>query len=557
MKNKYKILLVISVIALLVGITSFTFAYLRGTKVQSGTNVISAVSCLNVSIVKESNAINLKDAFPITDETALKSKNPYKFTVRNMCPNFIEAEVNLESLAVSNQLDKKYIKVYIKSEDMAEPTISILDSLEDRTPILENATSDSLTSVNIEPYGEKDFELRLWLDNNTTNEQGMGKYYEGKVVINTVPQPEGILVYGVRRDINSESSAWERIGASANFVANAQIGETPVVNDFDSVYPWSHIETYSYNTSTGEEISLSEVGVNNFPFIGTHGQVLTRIPEFYYKRYQQLEEGDKTYEYIFISPENLEGFTKSEQFSVGRYTMNNSSDGIYSKSGVLPVVNLVITDFRTNANSLGSEFGQLDYRYFILQLLYLVEYADYNSQSKLGLGHTSTLSSGTRISSGGCDSLGMKSGTLINDGKHSMIYRGIEDIYGNVFQYIDGINISNYIAYICTDPSQYKAISYTGCYEKIGYANFNISGKYISKLGYDPNHPLISLPIASDGSDSTYVTDRYNISEENNIAYVGGRWDSGLDAGLWYWALNNNQSTYLNYGIGGRLLRFN
>ena len=84
-------------------------------------------------------------------------------------------------------------------------------------------------------------------------------------------------IYGVKRDIDTSSSAWERIDASKDFVANAQIGSTAVRNDFDNVYPWSAIDTYSYNLTTKEEISLSEVGIDNFPFDGSHGEILTRI----------------------------------------------------------------------------------------------------------------------------------------------------------------------------------------------------------------------------------------------------------------------------------------
>ena len=79
-------------------------------------------------------------------------------------------------------------------------------------------------------------------------------------------------------------------------------------------------------------------------------------------------------------------------------------------------------------------------------MLYLVEYADYDSQEMLGVGnsyHSGTLGV-SPSKSGECNSLGMKSGTLNNDGKHSMIYRVIEDIVGNADQFIDGINLKDY-----------------------------------------------------------------------------------------------------------------
>ena len=54
-------------------------------------------------------------------------------------------------------------------------------------------------------------------------------------------------------------------------------------------------------------------------------------------------------------------------------------DGVlHSYSGLIPEYNKNIAQFRTLATSLGEEFSLLDYRYFVIQMLYLVEYADYN-----------------------------------------------------------------------------------------------------------------------------------------------------------------------------------
>ena len=119
-----------------------------------------------------------------------------------------------------------------------------------------------------------------------------------------------------------------------------------------------------------------------------------------------------------------------------------SDTGVFrgrSVSGEGPSVYRTIGVFRESASTLGSEFSIMDYHYFVLQMLYLVEYADYDVQAKLGMGVVNT--SGTVIM-GGTDELGMNSGCLVNDGAHSMIYRGIEDIFGNVSEFIDGININ-------------------------------------------------------------------------------------------------------------------
>ena len=436
-------------------------------------------------------------------------------------------------------------------------------------------------------------------------------------------------IYGVRRALNNNSnSAWERIYASQTLVANATHDGSAVVNDFDKIYPWRDIKSYNYDTVNQEITAWYEDA--NFKFDGSNGEVLTRIPAFYWKRYR-----DDTYEYILITASAREDFNYSPAFSVGRYLTSYDGSKAHSYSGAYPEYSRSIVSFRTISKALGSDFGQMDYRYFILQLLYLVEYADYNSQTKLGSGISSmrlnandkalVAESGTNriiinstsagnfivgqqisigtssaenfgvaknrtitaiedYDSGGvtgkaisfdgdavdiavnnviwsspqkagqCDSLGMKSGCLVNDNKHAIIYRGIENIFGNIFQWVDSLNIKDHEAYICYDPAEYVSDKFTAPYQKLGYVNAD-SNNYIKALGYDSNHPLISLPTEVGGSSSTYVPDYYYQNTGNRVARVGGYLNNGAGDGLWCWYLSYGSSdTYWN--VGARLLRY-
>ena len=65
------------------------------------------------------------------------------------------------------------------------------------------------------------------------------------------------MVYGIKRDTSSTSTAWERIEDSIGLEANAVLPEssttvanTTVKNDFDNIYPWSEIKSYNYNANT-------------------------------------------------------------------------------------------------------------------------------------------------------------------------------------------------------------------------------------------------------------------------------------------------------------------
>lgn len=436
-------------------------------------------------------------------------------------------------------------------------------------------------------------------------------------------------LYGIKRKVNDNTSpAWERIGDSIGLVAKATKNGETVQNDFDSRYPWSEIISYNYDVIK-KKIN-AYYGDPTFKFDGTNGEVLTRIPEFYWKR--EIING---YEYIYIADYAIAGFNKSEEFSVGRYDACIDEDGkLHSYSGYSPSTNKNITQHRDAAKLLSDEFCMIDYRYFMLQMLYLVEYANYNSQSQLGNGiigirynandkaiiaqeRTNTIviatndyfkvgqqiaigttvdgvsickdrtitkiteyskdtTEGTAITfdgdpvniaigniihacaqkEGGCDSLGMKSGCLANDSQHAVIYRGIENIFGNVFNWIDGLNIQNYQAYICRNPKEYISDKFEVSYIKLGYVNCNEKDMYIKKLGFDEKNPDIALPIEIGGGagSSSGMCDFYYSSEGNRVAHVGGYFSGGSFAGLWCWNCSNSSVTsYLT--CGARLLK--
>ena len=436
-------------------------------------------------------------------------------------------------------------------------------------------------------------------------------------------------LYGIKRKVNDNtSSAWERIEDSVGLVAKATKNGEEVQNDFDNRYPWSEIISYNYNVE--EKKINAYYGDPTFKFDGSNGEVLTRIPEFYWKR--EIIDG---YEYIYISDYAIAGFNKSEEFSVGRYDACIDEDGkLHSYSGYSPSTNKNITQHRDAAKLLSDEFCMIDYRYFMLQLLYLVEYANYNSQSQLGNGivsmrytasdkaiiagettntiviatndyfkvgqqiaigttvdgvsickdrtiteiaeYSKDTTEGTAITfdgepvniaigniihacaqkEGGCDSLGMKSGCLANDSQHAVIYRGIENIFGNVFNWIDGLNIQEYQAYICRNPEEYTSDKFDGSYIKLGYMNCQERDMYIKKLGFDEKNPDIALPIEIGGGagSSSGMCDFYYSSEGNRVARVGGAFYYGAFAGLWCWGCSFSSTLSYLY-CGARLLK--
>lgn len=353
-------------------------------------------------------------------------------------------------------------------------------------------------------------------------------------------------IYGVKRLRNSSATTWERTDEAVGLTANATHDGSEVTNDFDNIYPWSGIISFDYDSS--QNLVTAYYGTPEFTFSpsDTNVNVFTKIPRFWYKRYED-EEG---YEIIQIADYPAAGFLESKEFAVARYPYQNSTSVPRSISGLFPLVNKSGQNFQSGAKSMNSNMCLFDWRALgAIQLLYLVEYADYFSQSILGNG----VSSGSKAVSGQLDSLGMKSGCLNNDTTHSVMYRGIEDIFGNVYQIIDGVNISNRQAYVCYDPSEYNFSKYDEAYTAVGYLNYSASG-FISKLGLDENNPLLMLPLESiDATDTTYVTDYYDYAS-GSIAYRhGGCYFNGTGCGIFFCPCDHNAS-YSGAHCGARLL---
>ncbi|WP_418693376.1 hypothetical protein, partial [Agathobaculum sp.] len=133
------------------------------------------------------------------------------------------------------------------------------------------------------------------------------------------------------------------------------------------------------------------------------------------------------------------------------------------------------------------------------------------------------------------------------DGKTAVQYRWIENLWGNVRQWVDGFNANGTTAYYCTDPSKYADDTSTG-YTEIG--TLPASG-YIKDLIVTDNGLLI--PKTTGGSETTYIPDYMWSSSGWRVLYVGGNWNNGTNAGLLYFNANNTSSNS-NSNISARLL---
>jgi len=73
-------------------------------------------------------------------------------------------------------------------------------------------------------------------------------------------------------------------------------------------------------------------------------------------------------------------------------------------------------------------------------------------------------------------------------------------------------------------------------------------------MGYDPAHPYAQLPITVGAIGDSQYKDYYYQNTGQRIARVGGAWDDGSRAGLFYWRLSVS-SAVADLLFGGRLLK--
>lgn len=136
-------------------------------------------------------------------------------------------------------------------------------------------------------------------------------------------------------------------------------------------------------------------------------------------------------------------------------------------------------------------------------------------------------------------------------GRTSFKWRGIEDPFGNLYEWVDGVLINDNKGYICNKPSLF-ASTLTADYKPLSYINANANG-YPFEMGYDENYPEAQFPIAVGAGSSTGYADYYYQNPGLRGAFFGGNAAAGTFAGLFFWHLGDAPSA-ANWSLGGRLM---
>ena len=247
-----------------------------------------------------------------------------------------------------------------------------------------------------------------------------------------------------------------------------------------------------------------------------------------------LDDTDSTYK----SGLNLAGMTAN---------LDLANDKLASVSGVYPLAGVTRAECRTLAANNGTGWHQLDFALWsAIQMLFLVERTTFSTQATLGIGNTagSYLASSTdqddspHTIAGASNSLGNGStdttsgaGVSAKPGTSFMSYRGIENWYGNCYNWADGINVNMATAgnvHVTNDYRDFADDTTTG-YTLLSSA-FPTATGFIRDILNTGAYFLSSSN--SGGSSTTFLTDQHFASAAvSKVVRVGASARDGAIAG--------------------------
>jgi hypothetical protein len=277
---------------------------------------------------------------------------------------------------------------------------------------------------------------------------------------------------------------------------------------------------------------------------------MIEIPRFYYKISRVGDFVD-----IKVSNVKQEGFTDwafsyngevKDRFYVGAYLgYVDGNNKLRSLSGKTVTGELTIGQFRTAAQANGTGYEQLSFnKLTALQVLFVLQFKNLNSQSALGAG----LTDGDFKSTGANDTNGMNYGTT--SAATQVKFNGIEDFWGNLNQWVDG--------YIAGAGGSDEIKIADGGFNDTGadYEAHALPQEVLDNSGFISDivgdNKAGFTPGGFSGSDSTYYGD-YGSVYTGSLPFFGGNAWEGSGAGAFQLYVYYS-ADYAAPNFGARLL---
>lgn len=339
-------------------------------------------------------------------------------------------------------------------------------------------------------------------------------------------------IYGVQWD-GTASTTWSRTDAAETFV-----NPTPAVNNgngsspFDTIMPWAGMVVED-DATAGK---------------------LVKIPKYWFKWTRsgngmklQISNGPEAG--FHVSPAHADrgdGKGERDYVYVGRYHCNTSYK---SQAGSQPAASMTRAQARSNIHNLGSTYWQYDFAmYWTIMMLYLVEYANWNSQATIGYGCSP---SGQKFNMGATDNMVYHTGTSAASRTTygSVQYRHIEGLWDNVYDWCDGIRFSGSTVYCIANPASFSDTSGGTNVGTRATSSGWISG-WTNPTADGFEYAL--YPNAVSGSETTYVCDYCVYSASGVVLLVGGGYYQNQYRGAFY-LVGDSAASNQSASIGCRL----
>lgn len=341
----------------------------------------------------------------------------------------------------------------------------------------------------------------------------------------TVNVTNMVHIYGASWD-GSSTTKWTRTDEAAGFTDPVPYvkGASKYSSPFDDLQPWAGM-VKSERT----------------------GGTMVAIPKFWYKLTQngnglKIQIADRAQSGFSVSPAHMnrgDGHGERDVVYIGRY---HCASDYKSKTGVTPKNNITRSAARSGIHALGANFWQMDFAMrFTIWLLYIVEFADWNSQAKIGYGCGN--SSGVQ-NMGASDSMPYHTGTMQTSRTTYGVgvqYRNIEGLWDNVYDWMDGCYYNGNGLNLILNPNNFSDSS--GGTSVGTPSNGWPSAFNVATAGGFP----MFYPTAASGSDSTYSCDSWNFGSSYPCLYVGGSYHQYANHGLFFvdYSSVSGASTYI------------
>jgi hypothetical protein len=278
------------------------------------------------------------------------------------------------------------------------------------------------------------------------------------------------------------------------------------------------------------------------------GGTMVAIPKFWYKLTQsgsgiKIQIADGPVDGFSVAPAHLRRGSETADRDVvyiGRY---HCASDYKSKTGVTPVANITRSAARSSIHNLGSNIWQCDFAMrFTLWLLYIVEFADWDSQSKIGYGCGNGSPTGNM---GYTDSMPYHTGTTQSSRTTYGLgtqYRNIEGLWDNVRDWMDGCYYNSSGLNLILNPASFSDSS-GGTLAGLPSSGYPTKFTAASNGGFQ-----MFYASASGGSKSTYSCDGWYFVASYPCLCVGGDYYQYAYRGLFCVDCDGTSNSSANIG---------